>query len=70
MLYFRDEFQRICSGEVRIPEVTVMRDVAIAKSEFVPGEQAVTKIQNFQNYDPLFDYCSLPEVNENNKINS
>jgi len=59
---YRDEFQKICSREVELPELTVMRDVAIAKSEFVAGEQAVTKIQNFQSYDPLFDYCSLPEI--------
>ena len=39
-----------------------MRDVAIAKSEFIPGEQAVTKIQNFQLDDDLFEYCTLPEV--------
>lgn len=39
-----------------------MRDVAIARSEFVPGEQAVTKLQEFQNDDVLFGYCELPEV--------
>lgn len=39
-----------------------MRDVAIARSEFVQGEQAVTKLQEFQNDDVLFGYCELPEV--------
>ena len=39
-----------------------MRDVAIAKSEFVKGEKAVTKIQDFQNDPVMFDYCALPEV--------
>jgi len=58
----RDHFQKICQGEASAPLLVVMRDVAIAKSEFVPGEKAVTKIQSFQNYEPLFDYCRTPEV--------
>ena len=42
--------------------LTIMRDVAIAKSEFVPGQKAITKIQDFV-WDPvLFSYCGLPEV--------
>ena len=41
-----------------------MRDVAIAKTEFVAGEKAITKIQYFQNYQPLFDYCEHPEVSK------
>jgi hypothetical protein len=40
----------------------VMKDVAISKSEFVAGESAITKIQDF-NLDPvLFDYCKYPAV--------
>ncbi|XP_006816290.1 phytanoyl-CoA dioxygenase, peroxisomal-like [Saccoglossus kowalevskii] len=39
-----------------------MRDVAIAKSEFMPGQQAITKLQHFQDVPDLMDYCSLPEV--------
>ncbi|XP_077989224.1 phytanoyl-CoA dioxygenase, peroxisomal-like isoform X2 [Glandiceps talaboti] len=39
-----------------------MRDVAIAKSEFVPGEKAVTKIQDFVHDPVLFEYCCLPEI--------
>lgn len=46
----------------REANLLVMRDVAIAKSEFVPGQKAVTKIQNFENDEVLFDYCKLPEV--------
>jgi phytanoyl-CoA hydroxylase len=42
--------------------MTVMRDVAIAKSEFIQGEKAITKLQDFQQDDVLFDYCCLPEV--------
>ena len=32
----------------QIPGLTIMKDVAIAKSEFNPDESAITKIQNFQ----------------------
>ena len=43
--------------------MVVMKDVAIVKSEFMQGEKAVTKIQDFQHDDVLFEYCALPEVN-------
>ena len=39
-----------------------MRDVAIAKSEFVPDQKAVTKIQTWHEDDVLWEYCCLPEV--------
>lgn len=42
--------------------MTVMRDVAIAKSEFKKGEKAITKIQDFAMDEELFSYCNLPEV--------
>ena len=58
----RERFADICSGKVKNRGMLVMRDVAIAKSEFVQGEKAVTKIQDFQNDPVLFDYCELPEV--------
>ena len=45
--------------------MTIMRDVAILKSEFTPGEKAVTKIQNFCYDDVMFEYCCLPEVKLN-----
>jgi phytanoyl-CoA hydroxylase len=44
------------------PDMTLMRDVAIARSEFVPGQQAITKVQHFENDEVLFGYCALPEV--------
>ena len=58
----RKRFGEICRREVTVPGITIMRDIAIAKSEFVPGEKAVTKLQDFQNDDVLFGYCCLPEV--------
>lgn len=59
---YRQRFGDICRGEVTVPGATIMRDVAIAKAEFVPGEKAVTKLQDFQNDEVLFEYCCLPEV--------
>ncbi len=40
----------------------VMKDVTIAKSEFLEGEKAITKIQDFCYDDELFEYCCLPEI--------
>ncbi|XP_037552060.1 phytanoyl-CoA dioxygenase, peroxisomal [Nematolebias whitei] len=59
---FRKEFERICRGEVKVPGLIVMRDVAIAKSEFVPDQRAVSKLQDFQESPELFRYCSLPQI--------
>ncbi|XP_025106178.1 phytanoyl-CoA dioxygenase, peroxisomal-like [Pomacea canaliculata] len=59
---FKERFAQICRKEVQTPGMTIMRDVAIAKTEFVPGEKAVTKIQDFQNDEVMFEYCCLPEI--------
>ena len=45
---YRERFRQICSREANIPGLAIMRDVAIAKSEFRADERAVTKIQDFQ----------------------
>lgn len=44
---FKARFQKICSEKIKIPGMTVMKDVAIAKSEFLQGERAITKVQDF-----------------------
>nr|XP_022300529.1 phytanoyl-CoA dioxygenase, peroxisomal-like [Crassostrea virginica] len=59
---YRNRFEQICRKEVVVPGLTIMRDVAIARSEFVPGQQAITKLQEFQNDEVLFGYCALPEI--------
>lgn len=59
---FKKRFQKICSEKIRIPGMTVMKDIAIAKSEFLEGEKAITKIQDFCHDDELFEYCTLPEL--------
>lgn len=59
---YAERFRKICSGEVDCSNMTLMRDVAIAKSEFKPGERAITKLQNFQDDEVLYEYISHPEV--------
>ncbi|XP_069083626.1 phytanoyl-CoA dioxygenase, peroxisomal-like [Pleurodeles waltl] len=59
---FRNEFERICRKEVSVPGLQIMRDIAIAKSEFVPDQKTITKVQDFQNDEELFRYCSLPQI--------
>ena len=59
---FRDQFEKICKREVQVPGITIMRDVAISKSEFVPDQKAVTKIQTWHEDEVLWEYCALPEV--------
>lgn len=59
---FRKEFERICRQEVKVPGLVVMRDLAILKSEFVPDQKAVSKLQDYQEDPELFRYCSLPEI--------
>ncbi|XP_071796217.1 phytanoyl-CoA dioxygenase, peroxisomal-like [Asterias amurensis] len=58
----RQRFADICNGTVDSRGMVVMRDVAIAKSEFKEGEQAVTKLQEYQDDPVLFQYCSTPEI--------
>uniref|UniRef100_A0A8C0NEH0 Phytanoyl-CoA dioxygenase, peroxisomal n=1 Tax=Canis lupus familiaris TaxID=9615 RepID=A0A8C0NEH0_CANLF len=59
---FRDQFERICRGEVKPEQMMIMRDVSIAKSEYIPSERMISKIQDFQEDKELFRYCTLPEI--------
>ncbi|CAJ1054487.1 phytanoyl-CoA dioxygenase%2C peroxisomal [Xyrichtys novacula] len=59
---FKQEFERISRQEVKVPGLIVMKDVAIVKSEFVPDQRAVSKLQDFQEDPELFRYCALPEI--------
>ncbi|XP_033470031.2 phytanoyl-CoA dioxygenase, peroxisomal [Epinephelus lanceolatus] len=59
---FRKEFERICQQEVKVPGLVVMRDVVIAKSEFVVDQKAVSKLQDYQEDPELFRYCTLPQI--------
>uniref|UniRef100_A0A0K0D0L2 phytanoyl-CoA dioxygenase n=1 Tax=Angiostrongylus cantonensis TaxID=6313 RepID=A0A0K0D0L2_ANGCA len=51
---YKRRFKEICQGKDIPLNMTVMRDIAIAKSEYVAGEKAITKIQDFQD-DPVVD---------------
>ncbi|XP_075064757.1 phytanoyl-CoA dioxygenase, peroxisomal [Mixophyes fleayi] len=59
---FRNVFEKVCKKELTAPRMVVMRDVAIAKSEYVPDQKAITKVQDFQELPGLFRYCSLPQI--------
>nr|XP_002125844.1 phytanoyl-CoA dioxygenase, peroxisomal-like [Ciona intestinalis] len=56
---YRERFKQICNGEIPKPAgLIVMKDVAIAKSEYMQGDSAITKIQDFHSDPVLFEYCS------------
>ncbi|KAK6046624.1 hypothetical protein COOONC_15870 [Cooperia oncophora] len=59
---YKQRFKDICQKKDVPANMTVMRDVAIAKSEFVSGEKAITKVQDFQDDPVLFDYCQYKGV--------
>lgn len=59
---YRMRFEQICRGEVEVPGMTIMRDVAIAKSEFVADQRAVTKIQTWHTDEVLWQFCALPQI--------
>jgi len=57
---YRDHFQSICSHKVKVPGLIIIRDVAIAKSEYQADESAVTKIQEFD--EVLSQYFYSPAI--------
>ena len=59
---YKDRFQMICSSKVKPPGMVIMRDVAIAKSEYQDDERAVTKIQDFQYDEVLSQYFHSPAI--------
>ena len=59
---YKDRFQMICSSKVKPPGMVIMRDVAIAKSEYQDDERAVTKIQDFQHDEVLSQYFHSPAI--------
>lgn len=59
---YAHRFKKICEEKIKVPVMTVMKDVAITKSEYLDGEKAITKIQDFCFDDELFEFCRLPEI--------
>uniref|UniRef100_A0AAY5L1H9 Phytanoyl-CoA dioxygenase, peroxisomal n=1 Tax=Esox lucius TaxID=8010 RepID=A0AAY5L1H9_ESOLU len=58
----REMFERICRKEVKIPGLIMMRDVSNNRSEFIPDQKTVSKLQDFQEEPELFRYCTLPQI--------
>ncbi|XP_076688206.1 phytanoyl-CoA dioxygenase, peroxisomal-like isoform X3 [Callospermophilus lateralis] len=58
---FRVEFEKICKKESKPAGLMVMRDVSLAKSEYIPSEKTILKVQNLHDDKELFRYCTLPE---------
>ena len=59
---YRDRFRQICNDVVKVPGITVMRDVTYAKANRSRGERTVNKLQNFEQDEVLFSYCELPQI--------
>lgn len=57
-----ERFNQICVGKVRVPGMTVMKDVTHAKSNRLSDDRTVNKLQNFENDEVLFSYCELPQI--------
>ena len=52
----------VSSTVVKPPGIVIMRDVALAKQDYMPSDRMVSKIQDFQEDEELFRYCLLPEI--------
>ncbi|XP_067414795.1 phytanoyl-CoA dioxygenase, peroxisomal-like [Emydura macquarii macquarii] len=59
---FSNEFAKICKKEVQVPGLVITRDMAVAKSECVPDPRTVYRIEEFQEDEELFRYCSMPQI--------
>uniref|UniRef100_A0A8C2Y6T7 Phytanoyl-CoA dioxygenase, peroxisomal n=1 Tax=Coturnix japonica TaxID=93934 RepID=A0A8C2Y6T7_COTJA len=58
---FRKEFVRICKKEVRVPGAMIMKNEAL-RSQYGQTESVVNKVQDFQENEELFRYCTLPQI--------
>ncbi len=59
---FRKRFDDVCAGKIKIPDLTIMMDVAYVKSKSNIEEKTVSRIQDFILDEELFKYCCLPEL--------
>ncbi|GMT23444.1 hypothetical protein PFISCL1PPCAC_14741, partial [Pristionchus fissidentatus] len=60
---YLDRFKFICNADRNdFPAITIMRDITLAKTERKKDINAVTKIQNWQDDEVLFDYCAYPGI--------
>ncbi|XP_025947074.1 phytanoyl-CoA dioxygenase, peroxisomal [Apteryx rowi] len=58
---FRKEFVRICNKEVNPLGAMIMKDEMLRSQSVLP-EKVVNKVQDFQEDEELFRYCTLPQV--------
>ncbi|CAF0921090.1 unnamed protein product [Adineta steineri] len=57
---FRKRFQDVCDGKIHVPDMTIVKDVAYAKSQAALEEKTINRIQDFTLDDEFFKYCCLP----------
>lgn len=65
-LLCRQEFIRICKKEVNPPGAMIMKDESL-RFLYGQSEKAINKVQDFQEDEELFRYCTLPEVKKPTK---
>eukprot|EP00466_Bigelowiella_natans_P003240 jgi/Bigna1/86779/estExt_fgenesh1_pg.C_130232 len=60
---YRKRFVEICTNKKeRVPSMLVMRDISSTDKANKVGENAITKIQDFQDDPILFRYCTHPKI--------
>ncbi|XP_029193950.2 phytanoyl-CoA dioxygenase, peroxisomal-like [Acropora millepora] len=59
---FVERFHEICSGDILVPGMTVMKDLKHVKWNSPMSERTVNKLQNFEEDEVLFSYCELPQI--------
>jgi len=59
---FRTRFNEIIDKKVKVPGLTMMRDVSMIRENGLPGEKVVNKVQDFFLDDVLFKYCQNNQI--------
>eukprot|EP00743_Colponemidia_sp_Colp-15_P001113 GILK01001225.1.p1 GENE.GILK01001225.1~~GILK01001225.1.p1 ORF type:complete len:344 (-),score=51.82 GILK01001225.1:128-1159(-) len=61
---YRVRFIEYCDKKLKPPVgMQVVKDVSLAKKKMtIEGQQGITKLQDFQEDEVLFDYCQHPDV--------
>jgi len=57
-----NRFIDICEGRVKVPFLTVMKDISLKNATNLKGQDIVNKLQDFVTDDVLFEYCCLPQI--------
>lgn len=59
---FYQRFQEICDKKVKVPGLTIMKDISLNKKNGLPGEKVINKIQDYFYDDVLFSYCKNQQI--------